>query len=48
MKVNSYTEKKKTGTTASHGLMTAETSNIDRAHVQRYLLSHMSGDKLAE
>lgn len=48
MKVNSYAEKKETGTLASHGLMTAEASIIARIHVQRYLLSHGSGDKLAE
>lgn len=48
MKVNSYAEKKETGTPASHGLMTAETSIIARMHVQRCLLSHSSGDKLAE
>lgn len=41
MKVNSYAEKKETGTLASHGLMTAEASIIARIHVQR-ICRHMA------
>lgn len=48
MEVNTYVEKKGTGTSGCHGLMIAETNNTARVHVQRYLLLHSSGDKLSE